>query len=74
MSKSVKEGGLGLKSLSNIMHCFRINSAWNILRKDSIYASFMRYRYITDLNIRDLPLISTTKNLERYRAMFKGDN
>ncbi|KAF5189122.1 hypothetical protein FRX31_021292 [Thalictrum thalictroides] len=52
-------GGLGLRPLSMTLKAFRMKATWNILNADTLWASFMRAKYIKGKNLRTINLIAS---------------
>ncbi|KAF5178687.1 hypothetical protein FRX31_031727 [Thalictrum thalictroides] len=52
-------GGLGLRPLAVTLKAFRIKATWNILNADTLWASFMRAKYIKGKNLRTINLIAS---------------
>ncbi|KAF5198247.1 Ribonuclease h-like superfamily protein [Thalictrum thalictroides] len=52
-------GGLGLRPLAMTLKAFRMKAAWNILNADTLWASFMRAKYIKGKNLRTINLIAS---------------
>ncbi|KAF5202793.1 hypothetical protein FRX31_007621 [Thalictrum thalictroides] len=53
-------GGLGLRPLAMTLKAFRMKATWNILNADTLWASFMRAKYIKGKNLKTINLIAST--------------
>lgn len=55
----LEEGGLGLRDLTLMSYCFRLKSLWRVLSSDSLWACFMRHKYLNENTPLALQTLST---------------
>lgn len=51
ISKPISEGGLGIKSLSDVMKSLHAKMAWTVISSNSLFSLFMRAKYRNNIDI-----------------------
>ncbi|KAF5191388.1 Ribonuclease h domain [Thalictrum thalictroides] len=59
ISRPKSDEGLGIRSLNLVMKAFRMKSTWNLLTSESLWATFMRSKYIKNRSISSIKLITS---------------
>ncbi|KAF5184868.1 Ribonuclease h domain, partial [Thalictrum thalictroides] len=57
ITRPTEMGGLGLRSFAMTLKAFRMKATWNILTANTLWASFMRAKYIKGKNPRTINLM-----------------